>query len=180
MSADFWVEQVVIVTGGAGFLGRHVVDGLRARGAGQVIVVRSADYDLREQAGVERLYAEHPSATMVIHLAANVGGIGINREHPGLFFYENLMMGALMLEYARRADVAKFVGIGTVCSYPKFAPVPFREDDIWDGYPKRPTRHTGWRRRCCSCRARLIGRNMATTPCICCRSTCMDRTTSST
>ena len=136
MSADFWAEQAVIVTGGAGFLGRHVVGELRKRGAGQVIIVRSADYDLREQAGVERLYAEHPAATMVIHLAANVGGIGINREHPGLFFYENLMMGALMLEYARRADVAKFVGIGTVCSYPKFAPVPFREDDIWDGYPE--------------------------------------------
>ena len=136
MSADFWAEQAVIVTGGAGFLGRHVVGELRKRGAGQVIIVRSADYDLREQAGVERLYAEHPAATMVIHLAANVGGIGINREHPGLFFYENLMMGALMLEYARRADVAKFVGIGTVCSYPKFAPVPFREEDIWDGYPE--------------------------------------------
>ena len=136
MSADFWAEQVVIVTGGAGFLGRHVVGELRKRGAGQVIIVRSADYDLREQAGVKRLYADHPAATMVIHLAANVGGIGINREHPGLFFYENLMMGALMLEHARRADVAKFVGIGTVCSYPKFAPVPFREDDIWDGYPE--------------------------------------------
>ncbi len=136
MSADFWAEQVVIVTGGGGFLGRHVVAELRERGARQIIVPRSADYDLRQQEAVARLYADCPAATMVIHLAANVGGIGINREHPGLFFYENLMMGTLMLEYARRAGVGKFVGIGTVCSYPKFAPVPFREDDIWDGYPE--------------------------------------------
>ena len=136
MSADFWAGQVVIVTGGGGFLGRHVVAELRERGARQIIVPRSADYDLRQQDAVERLYADCPAASMVIHLAANVGGIGINREHPGLFFYENLMMGTLMLEYARRAGVAKFVGIGTVCSYPKFAPVPFREDDIWNGYPE--------------------------------------------
>ena len=136
MSADFWAGQVVIVTGGGGFLGRHVVDELRQRGARQIIIPRSADYDLRQQQAVERLYADHPAATMVIHLAANVGGIGINREHPGLFFYENLMMGTLLLEYARRAGVAKFVGIGTVCGYPKFAPVPFREDDIWNGYPE--------------------------------------------
>ena len=137
MSETFWRDQVVIVTGGAGFLGRHVVAKLRARAAGRIIVPRSACYDLREQeAAVARLYADHPETTMVIHLAANVGGIGINREHPGLFFYENLMMGTLMLEYARRAGVDKFVGIGTVCSYPKFAPVPFREDDLWTGYPE--------------------------------------------
>ncbi|MCY4464449.1 MAG: GDP-L-fucose synthase [Chloroflexi bacterium] len=136
MSADFWADQVVIVTGGAGFLGRHVVEELRAQGAANVIIVRSADYDLRQQASVAGLYADHPAASMVIHLAANVGGIGINREHPGLFFYENLMMGTLLLEYARRAKVGKFVGVGTVCSYPKFAPVPFREEDIWNGYPE--------------------------------------------
>ena len=136
MSAAFWQDQSVIVTGGAGFLGRHVVDKLRTEATGRIIVPRSAKYDLREQTAVERLYADHPDATMVIHLAANVGGIGINREHPGLFFYENLMMGALMLEYARRAGVAKFVGIGTVCSYPKFAPVPFHESDLWSGYPE--------------------------------------------
>lgn len=136
MSVAFWQGQSVIVTGGAGFLGRHLVDRLRAARAGRVIAPRRATYDLREQEGVARLYTDHPDATMVIHLAANVGGIGINREHPGLFFYENLMMGTLMLEYARRADVAKFVGIGTVCSYPKFAPVPFRESDLWSGYPE--------------------------------------------
>lgn len=136
MSADFWADQVVIVTGGGGFLGGHVVAELRARGAATVIVVRSADYDLRQQAAVAQLFADHPAANMVIHLAANVGGIGINREHPGLFFYENLMMGTLMLEYARLAGVDKFVGVGTICSYPKFAPIPFREDDLWNGYPE--------------------------------------------
>ena len=136
MNARFWEEQVVIVTGGAGFLGRHVVAELRARSARRIIVPRRSDYDLREQAAVARLYADHPDTTMVIHLAANVGGIGINREHPGLFFYENIMMGTLMLEFARRSGVRKFVGIGTVCSYPKFAAVPFKEDDLWKGYPE--------------------------------------------
>ena len=136
MSRDFWGEQVVIVTGGAGFLGRYVVAELRRKAAGRVIVPRSAEYDLRQQEAVARLYADHPDTTLVIHLAANVGGIGINREHPGLFFYENIMMGTLMLEYARRAGVAKFVGIGTVCSYPKFAPIPFQEADLWAGYPE--------------------------------------------
>ena len=136
MSETFWRDEAVIVTGGAGFLGRHVVEALAARSVGRVIVPRSDCYDLRYQEAVARLYCNHPNTTMVIHLAANVGGIGINREHPGLFFYENLMMGTLMLEYARRAGVAKFVGIGTVCSYPKFAPIPFREDDLWAGYPE--------------------------------------------
>lgn len=136
MPTAFWRNQVVIVTGGAGFLGRHVVAALESRSAARVIVPRSADYDLREQNAVADLYSDHPDVTLVIHLAANVGGIGINREHPGLFFYENLMMGTLMLEYARRNAVPKFVGVGTVCSYPKFAPVPFREDDLWLGYPE--------------------------------------------
>ncbi len=136
MSLAFWSQQTTIVTGAAGFLGRHVVEALRAQGAERIIQPRRADYDLREQEPVARLYADHPDTTLVIHLAANVGGIGINREHPGLFFYENIMMGTLMLEYARRAGVAKFVGIGTVCSYPKFAPLPFKEDDLWQGYPE--------------------------------------------
>ena len=136
MGKSFWREQTVIVTGGAGFLGRHVVAQLQRKSVGRVIVPRSAEYDLRQQEAVARLYADHPATTLVMHLAANVGGIGINREHPGLFFYENIMMGTLMLEYARRAGVAKFVGVGTVCSYPKFAPVPFQEDDLWTGYPE--------------------------------------------
>ena len=136
MSNNFWDEQVIIVTGGAGFLGRHVVEELQAKGANNIIVPRSKNYDLREKADVMRLYDDHPDATMVIHLAATVGGIGINREHPGLFFYDNIMMGTLLLEYARRAGVQKFVGIGTICSYPKFTPIPFKEDDLWSGYPE--------------------------------------------
>jgi GDP-L-fucose synthase len=131
----FWAEQSVIVTGGAGFLGRHVVSALHARGAKRVFVVRSAAYDLRHEADVQRLYQD-VTATMVIHLAASVGGIGANRKHPGSFFYNSLMMGTLMLEYARRANVPKFVGIGTICAYPKYTPVPFREDDLWNGYPE--------------------------------------------
>ena len=136
MSASYWAGQTVIVTGGAGFLGRHVVAELNSNGASEIIVPRSSDYDLREADAVKRLFADNPAATMVIHLAANVGGIGINRVHPGLFFYDNIMMGTLLLEHARRAGIDKFVGIGTVCSYPKYAPVPFREDDLWLGYPE--------------------------------------------
>jgi GDP-L-fucose synthase len=136
MGNSFWDKQVVIITGGAGFLGRHVVEELKAKGVSDVIIPRSKDYDLREKADVMRLYDDNPSATMVIHLAATVGGIGINREHPGLFFYDNIMMGTLLLEYARQAGIEKFVGIGTICSYPKFTPIPFKEDDIWGGYPE--------------------------------------------
>lgn len=136
MSDNFWQEQVVIVTGGAGFLGRHVVEELESKGVSQVVVPRSADYDLRDKSAVIQLFEDNPNATMVIHLAATVGGIGINREHPGLFFYDNIMMGTLLLEHARRAGITKFVGIGTICSYPKFTPIPFKEDDIWNGYPE--------------------------------------------
>lgn len=131
-----WQEQRVIVTGGAGFLGAHLVARLRAMGAGEIFVPRKQDYDLREPEAVARMYADFPSATMVIHLAATVGGIGANRKHPGVFFYDNIMMGALTLEYARRAGVPKFVGVGTICAYPKFTPVPFKEDDLWNGYPE--------------------------------------------
>lgn len=136
MSNNFWNEQVVIITGGAGFLGRHVVEELKTRGVNDIIVPRSEQYDLREKTDVIRLYDDNPTATMVIHLAATVGGIGINREHPGLFFYDNIMMGTLLLEYARQAGIKKFVGIGTICSYPKFTPIPFKEDDLWGGYPE--------------------------------------------
>lgn len=132
---NFWANQSVIVTGGAGFLGRHVVEALHARGAKSVFVVRSADYDLRHEEAVQRLYADVP-ATLVIHMAASVGGIGANRAHPGSYFYNSLMMGSLMMEYGRQAGVQKFVGIGTICSYPKFTPVPFREEDLWSGYPE--------------------------------------------
>jgi len=125
----------VVVTGGAGFLGRHVVARLRERGAGAIVVPRRAEYDLTREPDVERLYRDaRPS--VVIHLAAVVGGIGANRATPGTFVYDNLMMGALVMEHARRAGVEKFVGVGTICSYPKLTPVPFRERDLWNGYPE--------------------------------------------
>lgn len=132
---NFWQSQRIIVTGGAGFLGQHVVRELEAKGAGQIITVDKDRYDLRQESEVIRVYQENP-ATMVIHLAATVGGIGINREHPGSFFYDNLMMGVLTMEHARRAGVEKFVAIGTICAYPKFTPIPFKEEDLWNGYPE--------------------------------------------
>ena len=123
----------VMVTGGAGFLGRHVVVRLEAAGA-DVFVPRSAAYDLSTREGIDSALADG-RPDVIVHLAAVVGGIGANRENPGRFFYENAIMGIALMEAARLAGVAKFVQIGTVCSYPKFTPVPFREDDLWNVYP---------------------------------------------
>jgi len=124
-----------MVTGGAGFFGSFVVDRLRAEGAKQIFVPRSRDYDLVDPAAVRRAYLD-ASPDVVIHLAAVVGGIGANEKHPGDFFYKNLMIGAQMMEQGRLSGVEKFVAIGTVCSYPKFTPVPFKESDLWIGYPE--------------------------------------------
>jgi GDP-L-fucose synthase len=124
-----------MVTGGGGFLGGAVVRRLQQAGATEIFVPRSRDYDLRERDGVDRALATG-RPDLVIHLAAVVGGIGANRENPGRFFYENAMMGIELMEQARLAGVGKFVQIGTVCSYPKFTPVPFREDSLWNGYPE--------------------------------------------
>lgn len=127
----------VLVTGGSGFLGSHVMEELAKRGlsTGQVIAPRSSEYDLVHSDSVDRLL--HDSRPdVVLHLAAVVGGIGANRARPGEFFYKNLMMGAQLMEGARRSGVQKFVTVGTVCSYPKHSPVPFKEDDLWNGYPE--------------------------------------------
>jgi GDP-L-fucose synthase len=123
------------VTGGAGFLGSHVVEELRRRGASDVFVPRSTDYDLCD-AGATRAMFEAAKPSLVIHLAARVGGIGANRRHPGTFFRDNMAMGLNVLEEARRAGTEKVVVAGTICAYPKFAAIPFREDDLWNGYPE--------------------------------------------
>src|SRR5580765_5991707 len=124
----------VAVTGGSGFLGRHVAAALAEQGS-TVLVPRKAQYDLTCEADVERMYAEL-APDIVIHLAAVVGGIGANRDSPGRFFFENVMLGALTMEWARRSGVEKFIGIGTICAYPRLAPVPFLERDLWNGYPE--------------------------------------------
>jgi GDP-L-fucose synthase len=125
----------VVVTGGSGFLGLAVVDKLRARGYQNIIVPRSSNYDLRDQQAIVRVYKD-ANPQVVIHLAAVVGGIGANRANPGRFFYDNAIMGIQMMEYARQYGVEKFVAVGTICAYPKFAPVPFKEEDLWNGYPE--------------------------------------------
>lgn len=127
--------QRVVVTGGAGFLGSYVVAKLKARGVEHIFIPRSRDYDLVQGEAVRRLYAD-TQPDLVIHLAAVVGGIGANRDNPGKYFYENLMMGVQMIEQARQHGVKKFVATGTICAYPKFTPVPFQEDDLWNGYPE--------------------------------------------
>lgn len=130
-----WSRGRVMVTGGGGFLGQAVVGRLRSAGATDVFVPRSREYDLRMLDGVRRALADG-RPDLVIHLAAAVGGIAANQANPGRYFYENAIMGIQLLEEARVAGVAKFVTIGTVCSYPKFTPVPFHEEDLWDGYPE--------------------------------------------
>src|SRR6202162_2487120 len=123
----------VVVTGGGGFLGTQVVDWLRRRGAGDIFVPRSDRFDLVDRESCRQVVE---GADTVIHLAAKVGGIGFNRENPGSLFFDNLMMGAQLMEEARVQGVTKFVAVGTVCAYPKFTPVPFHEDDLWNGYPE--------------------------------------------
>ena len=128
-------DDTTIVTGGAGFLGTRLVALLRRRGPDKVFVPRRRDYDLVQPTEIARLLDDHP-ARLIIHLAAVVGGIGANRDRPGEFFYQNLMMGAQLMEAARRCAVDKFLSVGTICAYPKHTPVPFREDSLWNGYPE--------------------------------------------
>jgi GDP-L-fucose synthase len=135
MSSQTPSSKRVLVTGGAGFLGSHVVEELRARGFAEVFVPRKRDYDLVGREGCRRLVAD-ARPELVIHLAARVGGIGANRENPGSFLFENLMMGVQLLEECRLQGVPKVVNVGTICAYPKLTPVPFREEELWNGYPE--------------------------------------------
>ena len=128
-------DKRIMITGGDGFLGRYVVAELAKIGAKHIFIPRHQVYDLTQMSDVVRAYADG-RPDVVIHLAAKVGGIGINREKPGEFFYDNLMMGAQLMEQARLSGVEKFVSIGTICAYPKFTPIPFQEDKLWDGYPE--------------------------------------------
>src|SRR5579862_832487 len=132
---SFWNDKRILVTGGRGFLGKHVVAKLTERQPGTVFAPAKAQYDLVQEANIIRLY-EDTRPHIVIHLAAVVGGIGANRANPGKFFYENVIMGAQLMEFGRRYGVEKFVAVGTICAYPKFTPVPFREEDLWNGYPE--------------------------------------------
>lgn len=134
-SREFWQGKRATVTGGAGFLGTRVVDQLKACGADKVSVVRSKDYDLRDVNAIRRMLNDM-KPEVLIHLAARVGGIGANRAHPAEFFYDTLIMGTQLFHESWRAGVAKFVAVGTVCAYPKFTSVPFKEEDLWEGYPE--------------------------------------------
>ncbi len=131
--SDFFKEKRILVTGGAGFLGSRIVQKLKDRGAKDVIVPRSKDCDLRIMENCKKVVM---GVDMVIHGAGKVGGIGFNQEHPGELFYDNLVMGVHLMEEARKAGVKKFVAIGTICAYPKYAPIPFKEEDLWNGYPE--------------------------------------------
>lgn len=133
LNPEFWQDKRVLVTGGAGFLGSHVVALLEKLQTAEIRVPRSKEYDLRDKEVCAEVVQD---IDIVIHLAANVGGIGYNQEHPGELFYDNLLMGTHLMEEARKAGVEKFVAVGTICAYPKFTPVPFKEDDLWAGYPE--------------------------------------------
>src|SRR3989441_11510337 len=139
LSESFWKDQRVVVTGGAGFLGSYVTERLTSLGTSEVFVPRSRDFDLVRDEDVRRLYRES-KPTLVIHLAAVVGGIGANQQNPGEFFYKNLLMGAQMMEQGRGAELQKVVAGGTGWSYPKATPGPLRRGDFWDGYPEETNR----------------------------------------
>jgi len=132
---SFWGKRRVTVTGGKGFLGTHLVEKLKKRGCEDIMIADLPEYDLRNKEDILKMYDEQ-KPDIVIHLAAVVGGIGANRENPGKFFYDNAIMGIQLIEYAREMNLGKFVCLGTICAYPKFTPVPFKEEDLWKGYPE--------------------------------------------
>ncbi len=133
--SGFFEDRRIVITGGAGFLGNYVIEGLQRRGCKNILVPKIEDYDLVQMDNIVRMYSDM-KPDIVIHLAAVVGGIGANREHPGEFFYKNLMMGVQLIEQGRLNNIEKFIAIGTICAYPKFTPIPFMEEDLWDGYPE--------------------------------------------
>ncbi len=133
--SNFFKNRRIVITGGAGFLGKYIIEGLKKRGCKNILVPLIEEYDFVQAGDIKRMY-DTMKPDIVIHLAAVVGGIGANREHPGKFFYENLMMGVQLIEEGRRRKIEKFVAIGTICAYPKFTPVPFKEGDLWNGYPE--------------------------------------------
>lgn len=135
MTENFWEKKRVTVTGGAGFLGSHLIEKLKQRGCGNIFVPVIEKYDLVDKDSIIRMYKDS-KPDIVIHLAAIVGGIGANMANPGKYFYDNLMMGTQLIEQGRLAGIEKFVAIGTICAYPKFTPVPFKEEDLWSGYPE--------------------------------------------
>jgi len=133
--SDFWTDKRVTVTGGAGFLGSYIIQKLKEKGCKNIFVPAIESYNLVEIENIKRMFNDS-KPDIVIHLAALVGGIGANRENPGKFFYDNLMMGVQLMEQARQSGVKKFVALGTICCYPKFTPVPFKEENLWNGYPE--------------------------------------------
>ena len=142
----FWRDKRVVVTGGAGFLGQVVVRLLRQRGCRQIFIPRSKEYDLRSLPAIRRMLKK-AKPDIILHLAAVVGGIGANRENPGKFFYDNLIMGVQLIDQAYRFGVKKFLAVGTICAYPKFTPVPFKEKDLWAGYPEETNAPYGFAKK---------------------------------
>ncbi|PIU41091.1 MAG: GDP-fucose synthetase [Candidatus Omnitrophica bacterium CG07_land_8_20_14_0_80_42_15] len=132
---SFWNDKKVLVTGGHGFVGLYLLNKLREKGCDKIIAPRIEEYDLKREENIVKLY-KFAKPDIVIHLAAMVGGIEANRKYPGMFFYDNLIMGIQLIEQARLFGIKKFVAIGTICAYPKFTPVPFKEEDLWNGYPE--------------------------------------------
>lgn len=149
MLSPFWKDKRILITGGYGFVGKYVAQKLRERGltSDQLILFHRSEFDVRREEDVKRLFMTKKDISIVIHLAGDVGGIGYNRKFPGSVYYNNIMMNTLIMEYSRLNKVEKFVGVGSVCSYPKFAPVPFKEEELWNGYPEETNASYGLAKR---------------------------------